>query len=214
MGVRWLRLSSAAVVVGWVLVSVGGAVNPGFKQYEQYLSALSADGTSSPGWGRGALIVVGVGLATLIPVLIPWCRICAGWTAVAALGAIAVALVPMPCPSGERFCATPPTGAWEPVTHAATVTVFTVAVAAALVAGACRLRELTPGRRLTWSAVAAGATLACAPMLLSLSGLPQRLALLAGQLALLAFAHVALSDRVRVERREAGAAARRLPVRL
>ena len=200
-GGRWVGASAVAVVAVWVLVSIGGAVNPGFKQYEQYLSALSADGTTTPGWGRAALLVAALGLLLVVPVLLRWCRITAGWVALAAAGVALIAAVPMICPAGTRFCRAAASAPPERATlHAVAVILFAASVVAAIATGAARVRGSNWAGRALIGGMSAVAVVAASPGLLVVSGLPQRWLLLAGQLAVVALAHLAVVERERVLR--------------
>lgn len=197
-----VRISATCVVAVWVLVSVGGATNPGFKQYEQYLSTLSADGIQAPQWGRAAMVVAALGIACVVPVLWTWRRGVGGAAGVAALAAVAIVAAPLNCPAGERFCAgeTAQSGAAE--LHAGAVLLFCAAVLTlALAAG----RQILAGARRQpplWPTVlvAASATVLIAPALLQVSGLLQRTLLLAAQVVVVcaaAFAHGELRRRRR-----------------
>lgn len=212
-GTRGVAAACVAVVMTWVLVSIGGAANPGYKQYEQYLSALSAEGTQSAGWGRAALLVAAAGIVVLVPVLARWSRPVATWTAAAALGCGAVAAAPMACPAGTRFCHAVAVGsALQASMHATAVIVFAAATAGAIATGMAQAL-----RRGTAPSVAVGAAVATvvvlgSPALLMLSGLPQRWLLLAAQLALVALAQFAVVEGHRVDRRRAAERARFVPL--
>ena len=193
-----VRTSAALIGLVWILVSVGGAANPGFKQYEQYLSALSADGTASPSWGRAALVVTGIGFALLVPGLAAWRPLLGVLTAVAGGAAVAMTVWPMACPVGARFCtSTDPTAGTEiDLAHTSAVLVFATAVVAMLLAGSIQVIAGPARRPVLWPAipVAVLTMIVGAPWLLEVSGLPQRLLLLSAQVVLVALGTVGAAE--------------------
>lgn len=192
-----VRTAAVSVAVVWILVSIGGAENPGFKQYEQYLSALAATGTHDPSWGRAALIVSGVAIWVLVPVMARWRPFLGATSLLAGGAAIAMALWPMHCPTGARFCTATTTGVPSlDMAHTAAVLVFATAVISTLIAG---LRQITAGTGRTpalWPAlpIAVATVALTAPSLLAVTGLLQRLLLLVAQVLLVLLAAVAAAE--------------------
>lgn len=180
----------------WLLVSIGGMVNPGFRQYEHYLSTLAARGASAPTWGVVALLLLSAGLFCLVPILLRWRPFVAACVAVAALSAALVAFLPLPCPPRERFCVSPSIGPSLEVPHAAAVLLMCGAMIAAVVAGIVQLRAGGEARPRVWPAAVVAAALVAlgSDWLLTLTGLAQRGWLLIGQAAVLAVAAGALGE--------------------
>lgn len=200
-------MSGACVALVWLLVSVGGAENPGFKQYEQYLSALGAAGTTSPGWGRAALVVNGLAILVLVPSLAAWRRPLGFLSGAAGLAAIGMAVWPMSCPGGARFCDRSSTPPAVDIAHTSAVLVFTVAVVALLLAGT---RQVVAGSARTprlWPAipVAMALIVVLGPPLLAVTGLLQRTLLLSAQLVIVCLGAAATSELNRRHRRHAKA---------
>lgn len=181
----------------WILVSIGGAENPGFKQYEQYLSALSATGTHDPSWGRAALIVSGIAIWLLVPVLGHWRWFLGATSLVAGGAAMGMALWPMHCPVGARFCTVSTTAAPTlDVAHTTAVLVFAAAVITTLIAGARQLVAGTGRAPALWPAlpIAVVTVAVTAPSLLAVTGLLQRLLLLVAQVLMVLLASVAATE--------------------
>ena len=201
-----VRISALCVLAVWILVSIGGAANPGFKQYEQYLSTLSAQGAFAPQWGRAAMVVAALGIVVVVPALWSWRRGVGGAALLAAMAAVAIVATPLPCPPGQRFCSASTDTPVPAELHASAVLVFCVAVLTVISAAAIQIAAGAQRRPHLWPAplVACALTAAAAAPLLHLSGLPQRTLLLAAQVAIVlrpAFAHGELRRRDREQLR-------------
>lgn len=211
-----VRCSAIGVVLVWLLVSVGGAANPGFKQYEQYLSALGAEGTQSPLWGRAALLTTGVAIAVLIPTLGRWRALLGVCAAGAAAAAAGMATLPMTCPVGARFCVERDAPVGIDQGHTVAVLVFVWAVVSLLLAAARQLIAGAAARPTLWPApvLALAVTAAGAPALLGVSGLLQRLLLLAAQVLIVCVGAVAAREHQRrLHRAQRDSAMGRVPPR-
>lgn len=185
----------------WVLVSIGGVVNTGFKQYEQYLSTLAARGAIAPEWGLAALLVMSVGLFLLVPLLFAWRRFVGVCVFVAATSSVFFAAMQVPCPPRARFCLDASPGGLE-APHAAAVVVFSAAVLIAVLAGLIQVWHGGLQRPPLWPAAIVGIVVVAlvSPWLITLTGLPQRLALVVAQLATLGVAAAAHGELGRRER--------------
>lgn len=198
-----MRTAAAAVVATWLLVSVGGMQNPGFKQYEQYLSALSAAGTHDPGWGRAALIVTGFGILVMVPLFAAWRLLLGATSLVAAAAAVAMSVLPMNCPASQRFCTDGATaGSTVEVGHAAAVLIFATAVVATVLAGMWQILAGSGNRPSLWPAVPVAVALVAigAAPLLNVTGLAQRSLLLLAQVLLVLLGSLGAAELSRRER--------------
>ena len=195
----------AGVALMWLLVSVGGAENPGFKQYEQYLSALGADGSASPGWGRAALVVTGLAILVVLPPLAVWRSLLGVLAGVAGFAALGMAAWPMTCPGSARFCTQTVPGQSLDIAHTTAVLVFVTAVISLSLAGARQMAAGSASRPRLWPAVPAAIAIVVliGPSLLTVTGLPQRMLLLAAQVLVVALGAAAASELQRRHRREA-----------
>lgn len=195
----WAAVACQAGV--WVLVTIGGVANTGFRQYEQYLSTLAARGAMAPGWGLAALLLLSVGLFLLVPVLLAWHRFVAVAVLVAAISSVFFASMQVPCPPRARFCTETAVGAFE-VPHAGAVVVFSAALLTAVLAGAVQVWRGGERQPRLWPAAVVSVFVVglASGWLITLTGLPQRMFLMFGQIAILVVASAAHNELGRRER--------------
>ncbi len=208
-----MRLAAVLALAFWVLITIGGTANPGYLQYEQYVSALAARGAADPWWGIAAMACLTGSLLVVGPALRGWNPFVAWSVTGAGAGMLVATAVPIGCPPGERFCTTPG-GAWPAdIMHAAAVLVTAAALFFALCAGLIQLwRGSWRQRDSLIAAFAAATALAVTGYpLLTVTGLQQRLMILLVQLGLIAAAAAARGEEKRRERVLARQAAQSRP---
>ena len=197
-----MKVAAVATVAFWVLISIGGAANWQYKQYQEFLSSLAADGVPHPEWAITALVLLAISHALLVPGLAKWHPGVAAAVAVAALALVFVTVFRISCPGGARYCTPEPASPSADVFHGAAVLLYTMAVVSALMLAATQHRA-APVKRVRGIAVVVVAvvgTLACGHALLTLDGLAQRIWLLAAQIGLLLAASAASGEMARRER--------------
>jgi len=218
-----MRVTAVLTVSFWVLITIGGTANPGYLQYEQYVSSLASSGVAQPWWGRAAMACLAASLLIVGPAVRRWNPL-VGWpVALAGAGLIVATAVSVSCPHGEPFCR--PLDAAGAGAEAGAVVVGNAIHAAAVlataawwlfaaIAAALHLRRGTPPqaglpRRRDATAAGIGAATALVLLgypLLTVSGLQQRLLVVVVQTGLIAAAAAAHGDEQRRDRQAARAA--------
>jgi hypothetical protein len=211
MGAKRAAQAAAALCAAfWVLITIGGTANPGYRQYEEYVSGLAASGAEQPIWGIAALLCLAGTVLVVAPALRTWDPLVARATAVGGGGLILVAAARMGCPPGARFCQRGETDPLADLLHAGAVLFVAAALLFALFAAVLHVRRGAGGRARALAA-GSGATVALAVVgypLLTLTGLQQRFLILALQGAILAAAAAAHGEGKRIARVRAKEVAR------
>jgi hypothetical membrane protein len=179
------RRAAALVLLGcavfWACALIGGAVNPGYVQSRDFLSALAGRG-SEAAW-LGMIGILGLAVACVAAALI-WLRrnqVVAGALVLAAVGCLVGGLARLACPQGAALChiqdGTPNT--LEDTVHLTGIATFEAgmlgAMLAASVALSRRAARLSARVLVIGSVVAAlGGLLALQAMTGAAPGSPQR----------------------------------------
>jgi hypothetical protein len=150
--------TAAALALFWALVLVGGSVEPGYSQVEDYVSRLASFGARVPALGVAAIGALALAHAAAADVLRRGrARVAAAALAVAAGAGAVVAAFRIHCTGGAAGCSAPPPAAdaWTDAVHGTAVGVYEVALLVAM--GALAVHAALRRR-----AVAAAASLAAA----------------------------------------------------
>ena len=137
-----LVTTGLALAAFWALVTVGGIVNPGYSQVEDYVSRLAAFGACWPGVGIAAIAALGMA---------------------AACGYV-VAAFRIHCQGGAAGCRAAGTApdAWTDVVHGWAVRGYAAAPVAAMVAAAAQAWSMGRRRIAALGLAAAGASVVTA----------------------------------------------------
>lgn len=210
MGARRAAQAAALLAAGfWVLVTIGGTANPGYRQYEEYVSSLAAHGAQQPWWGIAAMLCLAGSLLIVGPALAPWDRLVSRAVLAGGSALLLATGLRMGCPPRARFCTRSDTDWFTDLLHASAVLVAAAALLFGLFAAAIHLWRGSPRvRDAVPAALGAAVVLAVVGYpLLTLTGLQQRLVILLVQVAIVAAAAAAAGEARRVERQRARAAA-------
>jgi hypothetical protein len=177
----------------WALVTVGGAMVPGYRQYEDYISSLGARGVGSPAFGIVAVLCAAAAHLIAARMLSRADVIVAAAIGVASGALVVAAVARVTCPA--ELCPQAPTGVtdlWD-VLHEIAVGGYTVAVVVAMMrTGMVLLRDGTARSLGAASAVAALSFVAVLALTAGpAAGLSQRFWALAGQVWLVLVAAAA-----------------------
>jgi hypothetical protein len=203
-----MRVTAVLTAAFWVLITVGGAANHGYLQYEQYVSSLASSGVAQPWWGRAAMACLATSLLIVGPTVRRW-NPQVGWpVALAGAGLVVATAFPVSCPPGEPFCRLSEAVGLANAVHGAAVLAAAACLLFAAIAAGVHLWRGAPRRQ---DAVAAGVGAATALTLigyplLTVSGLQQRVLLVAVQAGLIAAAAAAHGEERRLDRQAARSA--------
>jgi hypothetical protein len=185
---RIVTTIAALVAVFALSIVLGGALNDGYAQGRDFVSALSARGATQA-W-VGVVGLLAFSSANALTAWLMWMRSrVVGWLlVVAAASGLIAALARIHCPGGAAGCSLDEesTGDWLDLLHGNAVFVYGVAVVAALGTAAWQVKHR--GWRLTFVALAALSVVALALTSSATPGAAQRVWLAANATALLALA--------------------------
>jgi hypothetical protein len=126
------RLALALLVAFWVLITIGGAANTGYKQYDQFVSSLASRGAQVPAWGIAAICCVAAAHLLLVPQLRRRDPIVGACILVAGLALLAVAGFRVQCPSAI-YCVRSESADALDVIHVVAVLTYSAAMVVAMV---------------------------------------------------------------------------------
>lgn len=192
------RLALSLLVAFWLLITVGGATNVGYRQYDEFVSSLAARGALSPQYGLAALACVAGAHLLLVPQL----RRRDVWVGtavlIAGLALVAVAVFRVQCPGGA-FCLRADAPDVIEGAHVAGVLVYSAAMVAAMLrVGVLALRSART-RFLGYASLGSAGVFLLALLLTAgpAPGLSQRFWALAGQVWLVVAAEESAYPRAR-----------------
>jgi hypothetical protein len=130
---RVLRRSAEGLLVAfWVLITVGGAANGGYQQFDQFVSSLASRGAQVPGWGIAAIGCVAAAHLLLVPQLRRRDPAVGACVLIAGVALLAVAAFRVQCPD-EAYCVrTAPADGIDAV-HLGAVLTYSAAMVVAMV---------------------------------------------------------------------------------
>lgn len=173
----------------WGLITLGGAANDGYKQYDQFVSSLASRGAMVPWFGLAALLCVASAHLLLVPQLRRTDAWVGGAVFMAGLSLLVVAAFRVQCPGGDYCVASAEPDAIESA-HVIGVLAYTAAMVVAMVrAGVLALRSPRT-RLLGYASLGASGIFVTALVLTSgpAPGLSQRFWALVGQVWLVVVA--------------------------
>ena len=183
-------MTLALVFVGVFVISivVGGAVNDGYAQQRDFVSALSSRGATHAWIGVVGLFAFSGANALTARLLWTRSRAVSWALTVASVAGLAAALARIDCPGGAARCSLDQetTGDWIDLVHGNAVFVYAVAVVVALGVAAWQVRRVT--WRFVFVALATTSVVALALTSSDTPGAAQRVWLAANATALLALA--------------------------
>jgi hypothetical protein len=136
------------IVAFWVLITVAGARASGYRQYEDFISALASRGAPEPWFVRVALLCVAAAHLLVAGPLRRRERTTGTAVAVASLCLVAVAAFPITCPEQGAYCVVDGTPNVVDSVHIAAVLGYAASMLAAMVRAGLLLVRHPPERAL------------------------------------------------------------------
>jgi hypothetical protein len=140
-----------------VLITVAGARAPGYRQYEDFISALASRGAPEPWIVRVALLGVAVAHLLVAASLVRRDRATGLAVGVAGACLVGVAALPITCPARAPYCVVADTPDVLDGGHLAAVLGYAVAMLVAMVRAGLLLIRQPPGRVLGAASLVAAA---------------------------------------------------------
>lgn len=120
------------LVAFWVLITIGGAANDGYAQYDQFVSSLASRGAQTPAWGIAAIVCVAGAHLVLVPQFRRRDSIVGICVLIAGLSLLAVAAFRVQCPDAAYCVQSDPADGIDAV-HLGAVLTYTAAMVVAMV---------------------------------------------------------------------------------
>jgi hypothetical protein len=150
------------IVAFWVLVTVAGARASGYRQYEDFISALASRGAPEPWLVRVALLCVAAAHLLVAGPLLRRERATGTAVAVAGLFLVAVAAFPITCPEPGAYCVVGGSPDVVDSVHVAAVLGYAAAMLPAMVRAGLLLVRDPPQRVLGVASLVAAAVFVAA----------------------------------------------------